>query len=252
MTTSTTPLPNILDEARRLLRLAEEHSLPMRLIGGLAIRIRSDDGFHPGLSREYKDIDVVTTRRHGGDVADLLGSAGYTSAREFNALNSNRRLLFHDQHHDRKLDVFVGEFAMCHTIPMTERAMLEPITVPLAELILTKLQIVELNEKDIRDLIALFYHHDVAEHDGETINAAYIARLCASDWGLWRTTGMNLGRVSIALSNYDLAQKELEIVIKRLERLSERIDGEPKSSRWRLRDRIGDRKRWYEEPDDVE
>lgn len=250
--TQQTPLSEILGEARRLLALAEERTVPMRLVGGIAIRIRSDEAYHPCLERAYKDIDVLTPGKGGPDTASLLYDAGYEPSREFNGLNGHRRLLFLDAHNERKLDVFVGEFSMCHAIPMRARAMLEPGTVPLAELMLMKLQIVELTEKVLRDVVALLHYHDVGEADGEMINAGYIARLCAGDWGLWRTCKLNLERVRDALPGYKFTGAERDVVADRLERLWARIESEPKPSRWRMRDRIGDRKRWYEEPDEVE
>ena len=121
----------------------------------------------------------------------------------------------------------------------------------MAELLLTKFQIVSLNEKDLRDIVAILHHHDVADKDGDTINAAYVAQLCADDWGLWRTFQMNVVRVREGLDQYDLAEHERETVERRLDRLWERIEAQPKSRSWRMRDRIGDRKKWYDEPEEV-
>jgi hypothetical protein len=246
-----TPLPQILDEARRLTATAVERDVPIRLVGGLAVRIRVDDTFHPGLSREYKDIDLVTLKGRSKPVGRFLEEMGYEPAEQFNAMNGSERLLFYDMANERQLDVFVGAFRMCHAIPITERITLDPLTLPLAELLLTKLQIVHLNEKDLRDLMAILHHHDVADEDGDTINAAYVARLCAEDWGLWRTTKMNVDRVRERVEDYDLAAHERETVTQRLDRLWARIEAEPKSRGWRMRDRIGDRKRWYDEPEEV-
>ncbi len=249
--TTHTPLPQIVDEARRLLAAANERDVPIRLVGGLAVRIRADEAFHAGLSREYKDIDLVTLKGKGKVVCGFLEEMGYEPHSQFNAMNGHKRLLFHDLTNQRQLDVFVGAFRMCHEIPITDRITLDDVTVPLAELLLTKLQIVQLNEKDLRDITAVIHYHDVAEHDGDTINAAYIARLCADDWGLWRTCKMNITRAREGLEQYDIAPHERDEVERRLDRLWERIESEPKSRGWRLRDRIGDRKQWYDEPEEV-
>jgi hypothetical protein len=246
------PQPQILDEARRLATAALERDVPIRLVGGLAIRIRADEAFHPGLSREYKDLDFVTLKGRNKVVARFLEEMGYEPQSQFNAMNGHERLLFHDVANERQLDVFVGAFRMCHEIPITDRITLDPMTLPLAELLLTKLQIVSLNEKDLRDVIAILYHHDVGDRDGDTINATRVAQLCAADWGLWRTCKMNFERVGLGLADYDMAQEERVTVQERLDRLWERIDAEPKSRGWRLRDRIGDRKRWYVEPEEVD
>jgi hypothetical protein len=140
---------------------------------------------------------------------------------------------------------------MSHSIPLEERLELEPVTVPLAELLLTKLQIAELNQKDVGDALALLQGHRVAEADGESVNAARIAEVVADDWGLWRTFTGNLAVSREHLPGYDLPAGEREAVSARIDALTERIDAEPKSRAWKLRARIGERKRWYETPEEV-
>ena len=141
---------------------------------------------------------------------------------------------------------------MSHQIPFGDRLALEPVTVPLAELLLTKLQIVELNEKDVRDALALLHDHPVEESDGDAINGAQIARLCASDWGLWRTFTANLSALEEHIGRYDLPERASSASAERVQRLQERIEEEPKPFGWRMRAKIGDRKRWYELPEEVE
>ena len=245
------PLPQIVDEARRLTAAAAERDVPVRLVGGLAVRIRADEAFHAGLSREYRDIDLVTLKGKSKQVAGFLEAMGYEPHRAFNGLNGSERLLFHDLANRRQLDVFVGAFRMCHEIPIGHRLTVDPVTLPLAELLLTKLQIVKLNEKDLRDIVALLHHHDVADHDGETINAARIAQLCADDWGLWRTSKMNVERVREGIADYDIASAERDEVRSRLDHIWQRVEAEPKSRGWKLRDRVGDRKQWYDDPEEV-
>jgi hypothetical protein len=247
----TEPLADILAEARRLATAARERDIPVRLVGGLAVRIRAPDTFHPALTREYKDIDLVTPKGRGKPVAGFIAEMGYAPQEQFNAMNGHERLLFHDMVNRRRLDVFIGVFRMCHEIPIGDRVTQDPMTVPLAELLLTKLQIVHLNEKDLRDIVAILHHHDVSDQDGDTVHGGRVAALCAGDWGLWRTTKMNVERVREGLGHYDLSAGERAVIEERLGRLWERIEAEPKSRGWRMRDRIGDRKRWYEEPEEV-
>jgi len=242
--------PDVVDEARRVLAAAASREVPLRLLGGIAILLRSH-GLPPALQRTYNDIDLATVKGRGRVVGELLVELGYEAEREFNALHGARRMLFQDRAHGRHLDVFVDRFEMCHAIPLGDRLLVEPDTIPLAELLLTKLQIFELNEKDLRDTVALLASHDVAEHDGDAVNAAYIASLTASDWGLWRTARMNLERVREGVAGYDVGAGLQAAVVARVDALWERIEAEPKSRGWRLRDRVGDRKRWYEVPDEV-
>jgi hypothetical protein len=249
----TEPRADIVEETYRLVQLAADRGIELRLVGGLAVRLHAPEaGLHPALERAYKDIDFATVKGRGRQVGDFLASVGYEPDQMFNTTNGNRRLLFYDRVHGRQVDVFVGAFEMCHAIPITQRVSLEQVTIPLAELLLTKLQIIELNEKDRRDVLAIVVHHDVGEDDHDAINAAYIAKLCAADWGLWRTCKLNVERVREAVGEYDLSEDDRAAVRDRLDRLWERIEAEPKSTRWRLRDRVGDRVKWYEEPEEVE
>ncbi len=249
--TDSQPLPEIIHEARRTIDAARAQDVPIRLIGGLAVRLRADDRFHPELARPYKDIDIVTTKRGGKATIGLLESLGYIPDREFNALHGATRLLFFDLANQRQLDVFVGAFEMCHSIPMTDRILREDMTVPLAELVLTKLQVVKINEKDLRDIVALLLHHEVSDEDGPTINAAYMAELCGGDWGLWRTCKMNIARAREGVAVYGLDEHERATVLDRADAIWARIDASPKSTKWKLRDKIGDRKRWYLDPEEV-
>jgi hypothetical protein len=159
--------------------------------------------------------------------------------------------LFLDPVHGRQVDVFVGSFRMCHEIPFGDRLSPAQQTVPLAELLLTKLQIVELNEKDVRDTVLLFHGHDVGGEDGERVSGARIAELCASDWGLWRTITANLESCRTRVEGYELAPGERERIADRVAALLDRIEQEPKSRGWRRRAKVGDRRPWYELPEEV-
>ena len=116
---------------------------------------------------------------------------------------------------------------------------------------LTKLQIVELNEKDVRDTLLLFHTHDVGDSDVDVLNAGRIAQLCASDWGLWRTITHNLQRCRERIGDYDLPESDRQRIADRIGSVLDRIEAEPKSRGWKLRARIGERKRWYELPEEV-
>jgi hypothetical protein len=245
------PLEDIVAEGRRIAEAAVRVGVLLRLIGGVAVCLHARDGVHPSLARSYGDIDLATTRDDGRATRQLLESLGYEPNERFNALNGSERLVFYDVAHRRQLDVFVGEFSMCHALPITERLELDTQTVPLAELLLTKLQIVRLNGKDVRDTLALLVEHEVGDGDDDTINAAFIASLLARDWGLWRTARGSIETVAAALPESGLSESEQALVTDRLKRLADRIEGEPKSRRWRTRARVGERVRWYQEPEEI-
>ena len=239
-------LPDIVEEARRVLAAAEEDNVMVRLLGGVAVRLRSKS--LPGaLEREYKDLDFVTTRKASGDVQKLLRDLGYEPHTAFNTMNSKERLLFFDDAHGRQVDVFVGSFRMCHEVPFEGRLGVDAGTVPLAELLLTKLQIIELNEKDVRDAVALLHEHEITDDDAG-LSGTQVGKLCAEDWGLWRTITRNLESVGRHLDAYEV---DREVVAGRLRELQERIEAAEKSRGWRLRARVGERKRWYELPEEV-
>jgi hypothetical protein len=204
-------------------------------------------GLHPALRRQYKDLDFATSKKSSGELQKLLRDMGYEPHLGFNAMNGRERLLFYDDPNQRQVDVFVSSFRMCHEIPLERRLDVDSDTVPLAELLLTKLQIIELNEKDVRDTVALLLEHDVTDDDAG-VNAEHVASLCAEDWGLWRTITHNLEGVRQHLTGYAV---DHEVVSMRLGRLQERIEAAPKSRGWRLRAKVGERKRWYELPEEV-
>ena len=243
--------PDIVDEARRVIGAARAEHVTLRAIGGVAVQLRARGPLHPALARPYRDVDLVTPRKQGRAAARTLRGLGYQPNERFNAMHGATRLVFYDVEHERQVDVFVGEFRMCHAIPIADRLELDDETVPLAELLLTKLQIVNLNEKDLRDLWAILYEHDVAEDDDETVNAGHIARLLAADWGLWRTSRQTIESARSHLTGTALASPDQALLDDRLRRLWERIEAEPKSLRWRGRAKLGDRSQWYEEPEEI-
>jgi hypothetical protein len=243
--------PDIVDEARRVIACAHAEQVMLRVLGGVAVQLHTGGEVHPGLARPYRDIDLVTTRKQGRAAAQLLQELGYQPNERFNAMNGATRLVFYDPDHERQVDVFVGEFRMCHEIPIADRLDLDHETVPLAELLLTKLQIVHLNEKDLRDIWAILHEHDIAEHDHDAVNTAHVARLLAADWGLWRTSRQTIEAARGRLAEVPLDAADRRLLDERLGTLWERVEAEPKGLRWRSRAKLGDRTQWYEEPEEI-
>jgi hypothetical protein len=233
-------------EGRRVLAAARDAGLTVRLLGGVAVHVRSRS-LPPALTREYKDLDFASAKKSSGDLQKLLRDLGYEPHVGFNAMNGRERLLFYDNPNERQVDVFVSSFRMCHEIPLEKRLAVDEDTVPLAELLLTKLQIIELNEKDVRDTVAILLEHEVTDDDAG-VNATQFASLCCEDWGLCRTITQNLVSVREHLRAYEVNR---EVVATRLDILLERIETTPKSRSWRMRSKVGDRKRWYELPEEV-
>src|SRR5690348_10506394 len=227
-------------EARQLISHATGQGLVMRALGGVAVHLQSGGG-QPRLVRSVKDIDLAVARGNGRAASRVLQQASYVADEMFNALRGSRRLLYYDPSNGRHVDVFVGEFAMCHELPLTARLDRDPLTVPREELLLSKLQVVELTGNDQLDIYNLLYHHDVGEDEGAGISSPFIAALCARDWGLWRTCQLNIGRSLGNLGSSGLGPAEQKVVTGRLESLRGRVDAEPKSRRWRMRNQLGDK-----------
>jgi hypothetical protein len=244
-------LEDIVSEGERLLGIASDKGVPLRLLGGVAVRMKAPE-VPPSLDRSYKDIDFAVTKKGGGAADKLLREAGYEPHVAFNAMHARERGLYYDEGNGRQVDLFIEAFRMCHEIPLGKRLEVETQTVPLAELMLTKLQIIEVNEKDIRDTVLLFHGHPIADHDDGAINGAHIAKLCADDWGLWRTITANVDRCRNHVGDYELSGEDRERIESRFDELLQRIEDEPKSRGWRRRAKVGDKKIWYELPEEVE
>jgi hypothetical protein len=244
------PLADPVLEAKRVVESAAKAGLTIRVLGGVAVRMQAPSET-PLMPRSIGDIDLAIKQGGGRALADFLKSSGYAADDMFNALNGARRLLFFDHMNHRKMDVFVGEFEMCHSIPIAGRLDKHPMTIPLAELVLTKLQIVQLTERDISDIYSLAYHHEVSEGGGSGIEADFIADLCAKDWGLWRTCTATIGQALARLPDYGLPSEASDLIAKRLSAILKQIEHAPKTARWKLRGRVGDRVRWYDEPEET-
>ena len=240
----------IRDLAQSIIRAADSAGIVVRILGGVGVSMHARSSLDGPLRRMHEDIDLVIHKGARSKIDRVLAGLGSTPDRRFNALNgADRRLYYMSE--GPKLDVFVGEFRMCHTIPMDDKRLTaDHPTVPVAELVVTKAQIVHLTQKDVSDLIALFLDHDVSDNDNDAINGSRIAELCGGDWGLWRTMHKSLDHVIGTLPAVAIEESERATVGSRIARLLAEIDDAPKSSKWKLRSRVGDRKVWYELPED--
>lgn len=246
----TASLAEPVAEGTRIAEAAAERGLPLRLLGGVAVALLCPSARKPPLQRRYGDIDFATIGSAKEGVVRLMEGLGYAPDREFNTLHGHRRLFFWDEANQRQVDVFVNEAHLCHRVNLKERIEVRPLTLSPADLTVLKLQIVETNEKDYLDICALFADHDLSD-DESGINVHYIAGLTASDWGLWRTLGVVAER-SVRFARELPGFSASEIVADRLQRLRGALDTVPKSRGWKLRARVGDRKRWYELPEEVQ
>jgi len=244
--------PDILDEMNRLIEAANTREIFLRAIGGLAVRVHSDD-YQRFFTREYPDIDFVTTDKDRRKLEPFFKEMEYEPNRQFNTLNGINRQIYHDDSTGRHVDIFIGDFQMCHRLPMNERLHLDPVTIPLTELLLSKAQIVELNRKDALDMTSILLYNEIGNDDENKINLTYIAQLCSQDWGLYKTTSINLKRVEEIVSEeqLNLSGAERAMILKRVAEIRQTFEAMPKSLAWQMRDKVGTRVKWYDEVEEV-
>jgi len=243
---------DILAEARTLIEGAQERQIPVRLVGGLAVRVLTPD--YPPRERDGQDLDLASVSAHRRALTEFLRSRGYEGDKTFNALYGHKQLYFTSPS-GRTIDVLIDRLEMSHTLVFAERIERMPHTLDPTDLLLSKLQIFELNAKDAQDVLYLVSAFEVRDGDDpETIGLQRFCSLLADDWGWWRTVTLNLDKIR------ELATGESGLVPERrafeptaqLERLRAAADGTPKTLRWKLRSKVGERKRWYELPEETE
>jgi len=243
----------ILAESVRLVDAAAERGVALRLLGGVGIGLRTAATTVPReLAREYGDIDCVAPRKTGRVLNDVFERAGYAPEVHFNAVHGASRLLFKRDVDDRQIDVFLNDFEMCHRIDLSDRLSMPGPSLPVSDLLLLKLQIVELNPKDETDILALLLTQEISERDEpDAISMGYICGVCAADWGWFTTVHDNLERVARRCEDLLAGAADVELVRSRIGELIQAIEAAPKSLRWRMRDRVGRRRIWYELPEEV-
>jgi hypothetical protein len=241
-------------EMNRLIDAARRQDIQLRAFGGLAIFAHSQENMR-FFRRDSPDVDFVVPREQRHKLEPFFEAMGYSPNRQFNLLNGLRRQIYNQKNSDRRIDILVGDFEMCHKLPLDDhRLEVDPVTIPLAELILSKAQIVQLNRKDALDILSLLLNNELGKDTEGKIGLDRIASLCSKDWGLYKTVTMNLERVEelLATDEFKLPVKERELIVNRIDQIRKAIDETPKSLSWQLRDKVGTRVRWYEEVEEVD
>ena len=250
MTAPSEPLADVQDEALRIVGLAGDRGVTVRLIGGTAVAYHSHGEQPAALRRTCADIDVVVRRADQRKLRSLLEASGYVPDQEFNAVHGARRLLYYDHPNNRQLDAFVGEFRMCHQLDLDNRLTLDPVTLTPADLLLTKLQVVEVNAKDLTDAASLMLWHEIGdERSGDVIGIDRLIDVTGHDWGWFITFTENLAKIEHGLP--ELPGPQAALVRATAARIGQALTQAPKSVRWRARARIGRRVPWYELPEEV-
>lgn len=246
-------LEDPLAEATRILESACERGIPIRATGGVAVALLCQSARQPPLRRTHQDIDFAIPVEHRRSIERLFLDLGYAPEEEFNLLHGHRRLFFTDRNLDRQADVFINRIEMCHSLDLRDRLERVDNTLAPADLLLSKLQVVETNNKDYLDMVALLIDLPLTERDDRGIDLVRIREICGSDWGWWKTATLVGGRVRQFAEELCARHPEIDAgVVGHVDTLLEDLERAPKSRKWKLRARIGERVRWHELPDDID
>lgn len=238
-------------EAERLLAQVKERGVGARLTGGVAIARRCPSARRPPLARAYEDLDFVCLSKAARGLTAVLEDAGYVADTDFNATHGAQRLYFRHAREAHHVDVFVGVMRMCHELDLRDRLALLDDTLTPSDLLLSKLQVVELNAKDRLDLLALLHDQAVVPGFPLALDPDYLGTLWGHDWPLWRTSQLTFEKVA-AFAPETLEPPATERVAAAIATLQQLLESCQKSRRWKLRSRVGDRMRWYELPEEIE
>ncbi len=251
------PSTVFLEEARRIVERGQEQGLILRAMGGVGIRLRTleheDLGKRLGRlgsgQQEFTDLDFVTYKGHQKQMQGFFESLGYSKRRAtLSSAASERQIYFHE-HGWFFVDVFFDKLIVAnHRLDFRGRLEIDPLTLSPTDLLLEKLQIVSFSEKDFKDSLILLFAHQLDEEDrADAINAKHIAALLSKDWGFWYTLTTNLSGIKDLLPTMEtLSDDERNTITKRIDDLLAHIEAEPKSRGWKIRSKVGPKKRWYE------
>jgi hypothetical protein len=232
---------------------ANREEVPLKLLGGQAVRYLTPD--FPPRQRDDQDMDFASVSKAKRAVMALLGGLGFEGDRRFNTMHGHKQMYFRSPVDGATADVIMDRLQMCHVLEFGDRIDRLPFTLDVTDLLLSKLQVVEQNEKDVQDIVYLLAAHEVREGDEPgTVGLARFAKVLAEDWGWWRTATGNLDRV-VELVRGDLARLvprgagydpvEQAVVLR------DHAQSMPKTLKWKLRARLGERVQWYEVPEEV-
>jgi len=244
------PYADFAEEALRIVKSADERGIVLRVMGATAIRIHCPrfTNLHQALGRELTDLDLVGYSKQAGNCTKMVISLGYEQRMLQPFYRQENRQIYIDNFNKRVVDVFYDKVVMCHTINFNNRLEADSPTIPLAELFLTKMQIFEFTEKDLKDTIVLLREHEVGETDKETINCAHIASIMSDDWEFYFTVMTNLSKIDKLLADLkSVSTEDKSDVSAKIKQISDYIERQPKSLRWKMRAKIGTKKKWYRE-----
>jgi hypothetical protein len=245
------------EEALGLVSRAQAKGVFLRILGSTGFRIHSPEfvAIHTAMNRPLTDIDFMAYSKQDREIESFFVSEGYSvlKAALTPELFATRRIYNHPSN-GIHIDVFLDDLNMCHKVSFKNRLEVDSPTIPLAELVMEKTQIITLADKDVKDLLILLAAHPIGNTDKETINGKYIAEVMSKDWGFYYTTSLSLAKVR---KGYEIHKglfkpEDAANISSRLDQLIKMIEDEPKSLSWKMRSKVGTKVKWYTDVDEVE
>jgi hypothetical protein len=246
------PVENVeyVDRALSLVDQARQQGIELRILGSLAYRLHcpANIALFEEMKRDLTDIDFAASGKQRKDVRAFLEGLGYVIDQDLLVTTEGARFAFSEPQTGMIVDVFFDQLNFCHPIPLRDRLLLDYPTITPTDLLLEKMQIVEINPKDIKDATVLLLEHELGTAPADAVDGQYIARLLADDWGFYYTVTTNLERLERELDGTaSLGTAQAQVVQQRIGQLREQVETTPKSRKWKLRARIGPRVKWYQE-----
>lgn len=241
-------------EAIDIANKAREKGINLRILGALAVRIHCPklEALADTMKREITDIDLVTYSEDKGKLDPFFLELAYVPDERFNLFHGEKRHIYNSTHGSLHLDVFFDRLDMCHTLDLRARVEMDFPTITVSDILLEKMQIVKLNEKDVKDAVVLLLDHDISNNDKESVNVEYVSSLLSKEWGFYYTVTTNLRKVQNLAKNYDsLSDRDKLSVDGKIDSVLSAIDRAPKSLSWKARARIGPKKKWYKDVEEV-
>lgn len=242
-----------LEEGKRITEAAQQKGIYLRVMGPLALHYYFMDkiDLYARLERlgdrYFTDIDYAAygkTRKH---LMDFFKTQGYECDLATMAMTGKTRHIYFGGKVPM-IDVFIDELNYCHKVSFEGRLDKDPYSIALADILLQKLQIWEINDKDYKDIEFLFIVSEFGDDDERKINQSYIAKRFADDWGFWYTATTNLDRLKQHVDTVAALTDEEKAKVKQMaDHLRARIDAEPKTKGWEKRAKKGTKKIWYNE-----
>jgi hypothetical protein len=246
-------------QALEIIETAEQHDIRLRLLGAVAFRIHCPvhQDLQESMHRVLTDLDFAAYYKQEKAIDKFfikdLGYEAQTAALT-PGLMLGRKIYFDTGDERPHVDIFFDKLNMCHVVSWEKgRLDIDKPTISLADLMLEKLQIVQINEKDVKDVMMLLLEHGIGSSDNEIVNGDYISKIMAKDWGFYYTSTTNLNKIKSLLGEYDaLSADDRDVISGRIDELLAMIEKEPKSLGWKLRAKVGTKKQWYNDVEEVE